>query len=308
MITLHQPSDLAARRVCLAIGMFDGVHLGHQQVLRQTLQDARLHQAAAAAVTFDRHPGSIVAPERAPKLIYSLPQKLRALAATGMDATLLIPFTREFSQQPAEVFVRSLAAGFGSIASVCVGATFAFGYKRAGNVALLKNLGAELGFSVHGLSSVQLDGRKVSSTNIRACIESGALDAAQQMLGRPYALAGMVRHGDELGRTLGTPTANLEATGRALPPRGVYAARACQGNQSWPAAVNIGLRPTMAAPAPELRVEAHLIDFSGDLYGQELELVFLRKIREEQRFASREALQHQIQSDIREVRLALGPG
>jgi riboflavin kinase/FMN adenylyltransferase len=289
------------RKVCLAIGFFDGVHLGHQQIIRQTISDARQHDALAVAVTFDAHPSTVVAPARVPPLIYSLAQKQRVVDLLGVDALLLIHFDRAFSTQTGEEFIRGLGRDFGQIQSLCVGSAFTFGHKRAGNVALLKTLGAELNFAVHGMAAVSLDGRRVSSTLIRERIAAGELDAAGQMLGRAWALAGIVAHGDGLGRELGFSTANLDVTGLVLPPGGVYAAHVLANGRTHRAAVNIGTRPTLKDPAPQLRVEAHLLDFSGDLYGRELEIVFREKLREERKFASLEELKSQISRDIVEA-------
>jgi len=289
-------------RLCIAIGFFDGVHLGHQQVIRQTLADARHHEATTLVVTFDRHPNAVVAPDRVPPLIYSLPQKLRAVEALGADCLLLIHFDEAFSRQPAEVFVRSLAPKPGRLQSLCVGADFVFGYKRGGNVTLLRQLGQELGFIVHGIAAVSLDGKAVSSTRIREVISSGDLDAAGQMLGRGYSIAGEVVRGDQVGKKLGFPTANLDVAGLVLPPRGVYAAHARHGNQDYRAAVNIGVRPTITDAQPQIRVEAHLLDFSGELYGEEIELTFVEKLREEQKFASLEELKSQIARDVQKAR------
>ena len=212
-----------SRKICLAIGFFDGVHLGHQQIIRQTVADAHQHNALAVALTFDRHPNAVVAPGRVPPLVYSLPQKLRAIESLGVDILLLNHFDEPFSRQTGEEFIRGLARDLGKIQSLCVGADFVFGRQRSGNVALLKKLGGELGFTVHGLAAVSLDGQMVSSTRIREAIRAGDLDAASQMLGRPYAISGRVVKGDRLGRQLGFPTANLDVTGLALPPNGVYA-------------------------------------------------------------------------------------
>jgi riboflavin kinase/FMN adenylyltransferase len=301
---LHHPRELAApdRKVCLAIGVFDGVHLGHQQVIRQAVADAEQQEGLAVVATFDCHPNTVVAPERVPPLIYSLPQKLRAIAALGVDATWVIHFDAAFSQQTGEEFVRGLAREFPQLHSVCVGGTFTFGHKRSGNVALLQRLGRELGFQVHGLAAVALDGQPVSSTRIRDAIRAGQLDAASQMLGRAYSLAGEVRRGDQLGRKLGFPTANLDTTGRVLPPPGVYAAHARALGKSHRAVLNIGVRPTLQHPEPRLQVEAHLLDFDGDLYGEELELTFVEKLRDEQKFPSLDALKEQIVRDIAAAR------
>ncbi|MGA2852699.1 MAG: bifunctional riboflavin kinase/FAD synthetase [Verrucomicrobiota bacterium] len=290
------------RKVCLAIGFFDGVHLGHQQIIRQTIADARQHNAIALALTFDRHPNSVVAPGRVPQLIYSLPQKLRAIESLGADKLLLVHFDKKFSEQPGEDFVRGLGSDLGSIQSICVGADFVFGRKRGGDVTLLKQLGGKAGFSVHGLAAVSLDGRTVSSTRIREAVRAGKLDAASQMLGRPYAISGRVIEGDKLGRELGFPTANLDVAGLVLPPNGVYSGFTKLKGRFFRAALNIGFRPTMTSAKPELRVEAHLLDFSGGLYGAELEVEIGEKLRDERKFASPAELRSQIASDIDAVR------
>jgi riboflavin kinase/FMN adenylyltransferase len=290
------------RKVCGAIGVFDGVHLGHQQVIRQTISDARQHEAIALAITFDCHPNTIVAPDRVPPLIYSLPQKLRVISSLEVETTLLIHFDKAFSQVSAENFISGLARDLGQVHSLCVGTAFTFGHKRAGNVELLKQLGAAFKFVVHGLASVSLDGQVVSSTRIREAIRQGKLDDASQMLGRAYSIAGEVIRGNGLGRQLGYPTANLEVSGLALPPTGVYAVHAQFAKRIYRAVVNIGYRPTLGTTSPKLQVEAHLLDFSGDLYGQELEIWFVEKLREEQKFASSDDLVRQIARDIDQAR------
>ena len=158
VISAARDARVDGKKVCLAIGVFDGVHLGHQQIIRQTISDARQHESLALIVTFDRHPSAIVAPDRQPSLIYTLPQKLRTLAALGADATLVFPFDKEFSRQTGADFIHLLANDLGKIHSICVGANFVFGYKRSGNVDLLKTLGKKLDFNVHGMASVALDG------------------------------------------------------------------------------------------------------------------------------------------------------
>lgn len=303
MQIIHAANELSprGRKVCLGIGFFDGVHLGHQQIIRQTIADARQHEAVALVLTFDAHPNTVVSPSRVPPLLYSLPQRLRAIASLGVDVTLVMHFDKAFSQQNGESFLRTLAHDLGRIQSICVGANFLFGHKRSGNVELLKRIGAELNFAVHGLASVALGGKTVSSTRVRERVLAGDLDAASQMLGRTYSLAGTVTRGDGLGQKLGFPTANVDTTGLALPPRGVYAVRAIVGGVSHRAVLNLGIRPTLQNPNPQLRVEAHLLDFQGDLYGQELELVFVEKLREEMKFDSLDELRAQIGRDILEA-------
>jgi len=306
MKIIHAANELNAgtRKVCLAIGFFDGVHLGHQQIIRQTITDARQQEANALVITFDRHPSAIVAPQRVPLLIYALSQKLRVIESLGADTLLLIRFDKAFSEQSGEAFIRSLARDLGHVQSLCVGANFAFGHKRAGDVQLLKSLGAELRFAVHGIAAVSLDGQAVSSTRIREAILAGDLDAASQMMGRAYSLAGRVVPGDRLGRQLGFPTANLDVTGLALPPNGVYAVHAEAGGKTHRAVLNIGHRPTLENPNPQLRVEAHLLDYQGDLYGQELEVMFVEKLRDEKKFASLAELREEIARDIQQAQAA----
>ena len=309
MKIIHAANELkpAGRKVCLTIGFFDGVHLGHQQIIRQTIADAHQHNAIALVITFDRHPNTVVAPDRVPPLIYSLPQKLGAIESLGADTLLLIHFDEKFSGQTGENFIRSLAGDLGKIQSLCVGADFVFGHKRGGNVSLLKKLGGELGFTVHGLAAVSLDRQIVSSTRIREAIRSGNLDAASQMLGRPYAISGRVLEGDRIGQQLGFPTANLNVSGLMLPPNGVYAGLAKVEKKFQRVALNIGFRPTVVSAAPQLRVEAHLLDFSGDLYGQELEIKIGNRLRGEKKFNSAAELREQIKRDIAMVRCAGQP-
>ena len=300
MKLIHAANELqpAGRKVCEAIGFFDGVHLGHQQIIRQTIVDARQHEGISVVVTFDQHPNTVVAPGRIPPLIYSLPKKLRVIESLGVDALLLIHFDKAFSEKTAEQFIRELVDGFDRIQSICVGSNFKFGHKREGNVALLKIFGDKFNFTVHGMAAVALDGQPVSSTRIRDAIRAGDLDAASQMLGRAYSLSGKVIEGDKLGHKLGFPTANLDATGLVLPPSGVYAIHANVDGKTFRSVLNIGYRPTLREPNPTLHVEAHLLDFNGDLYGKEMEITFVEKLRDEQKFSSMEELKKQITSDV----------
>lgn len=304
MKTIRTAKELkpGRRKVCLAMGFFDGVHLGHQQIIRQTVADARQHNAVALVLTFDRHPNAVVAPAYVPPLIYSLSQKQRTIASLGADALLLLHFDRRLSQRDGEVFVRKLVQDLGRVHSICVGADFQFGHKRSGNVVLLKQLGTQLGFVVHDVAALSLDYRVVSSTRIRRAIQTGKLDAASQMLGRPYSICGEIVRGDRLGRKLGFPTCNLDVAGLVLPPHGVYAVHAMARGKTYLAVLNIGVRPTLNSTLPQLRVEAHLLGFDGDLYGQEMEITFVEKLRGERRFQSLDALQRQIARDITKAR------
>jgi len=293
--------DTKGRRVCAAIGVFDGVHLGHQQVLRQTLSDAGRLEGLPLAITFDQHPSRVIAPDRSPKMIHSLDRKVETIAKLGFENILVINFTPEFCKLPAENFINGLAVDFEKLGSICVGSAFTFGHRRGGNVKLLKELGERLDFTVHGLAAVALDGEPVSSTRIRSAIGKGELDAASQMLGREYVLEGRIIQGDQVGRQLGFPTANLDVSELVTPATGVYAAHVQVDGESLRAAVNIGYRPTVTGER-ELRVEAHILDYNDDLYGRQLGLVFVRKLRDEQRFESMEALREQIDLDVRSAR------
>jgi riboflavin kinase / FMN adenylyltransferase len=304
MNVIHAAADLKPGHggVCLAIGVFDGVHLGHQRVIGQACEAARRAGAQSAVVTFDCHPNSVVAPNYVPPLIYPLSKKLQVIGSLGVDATYLIHFDRKFSEIPGEQFIRGLTRDFKAVRAICVGETFQFGCRRSGNVALLNTLGAELGYALHALPDVALDGQVVSSTRIREAVREGNFDSASQMLGRPYTLCGTIIEGERFGKKLGFPTANLDTTGILVPPSGVYAADARVNGKQYRAAVNIGNRPTLNSNEPRLTVEAHLLDFAQDIYGQEIELAFLKKLREEQKFPSPAALQEQIAKDVSAAR------
>lgn len=307
MKTLREPAELASegRPVALAIGVFDGVHLGHQEVIRRTVAAARRANGPAVVATFDRHPNAVVAPDRTPLAILPTSLRLQAFAELGVDAAWLIRFDEAFSRQTGEEFVRRLVAGFGRVAHICVGRDFHFGWRRSGDVDLLRRLGAELGFTSEAVPPQTLAGHIISSTGIRELIRRGALAEAARWLGRPYRFAGPVIRGDGLGRQLGFPTANLDVTGLQLPPGGVYAAWV-QGPDDWcPAVMNIGTRPTVTAAAGELRVELHLLGRDCDLYGRELVVQPVCRLRAEQRFASLEDLKAQIARDIAACRAVL---
>jgi riboflavin kinase/FMN adenylyltransferase len=292
--------------VCIALGMFDGVHLGHQHVVRHSILDACALGALSVAVTFHPHPLSVVQPARAPRLLQSLPQRLRALGTLGVDAVLAIPFTAELAAVDGTTFIQSLAAGLGRLRSVTVGQGFHFGHRRSGNVALLRLLGRELGYITHAAAPIHVGAERVSSTRIRTTLREGRLAVVAELLGRPYALSGPVMHGRELGRTLGFPTANIDITGLEVPPNGVYAARVHFHGTCYPAVLNLGVRPTVDAAPSQPQLEVHLLDFAGDLYGTELEVEFVRQVRPERRFPSLEALRAQITEDVKSARTILG--
>lgn len=293
-------------RVAVAIGVFDGVHRGHATVVGRMVEDSRARNVPAVVVTFDRHPGLVLAPGRAPLMVYPLWRRLEALEALGVETALVFTFDEAFSRQSPEVFLRRLLDGFGGLASVSVGTGFVFGHGRRGDLALLERLGAEHGFRVNGLPPVVVGSGPVSSTRLRERIAAGDFAETSNLLGRAYSLAGEVQVGDRLGRRLGFPTANLDVRGLVLPPEGVYAAVALGPGLRRAAAVNIGRRPTVTGALGEVRVEAHLPGFDGDLYGCRLELEFHQRLREERRFGSRDALVRQVGADVAEVRAWAG--
>ena len=307
MKIIHEPCEFApaTEGVSLAIGMFDGVHLGHQRILAQMVKDAGQLGTISVAITFDRHPNAVVAPEQIPPLIYSLGQRLSVIGSLEVDIAWLIRFDREFSRQPGAEFIDALVKDFGRIRSVWVGADFSFGHKRSGNVALLKARGQHLGFSVHDVPAVSCDGEIISSTRIRGAIRTGDLESASQMLGRPYSVLGRVLRGDQLGRELGFPTANLDVSGLGLPPMGVYAGIVDFGGRKYQAVANLGQRPSLDRPVGDLRFEVHLMEFEGDLYGHEIEFAFVKRLRAEEKFASLDALKRQIEKDAAAARALL---
>jgi riboflavin kinase/FMN adenylyltransferase len=302
VVQTAREAAVPGRNACLAIGFFDGVHLGHQQIIRQAEGDAQQHDATCTVVTFDPHPASVVAPESAPALIQTTNHRLRTLGTLGPDTILLLQFDSALREQSGEQFIRALHRDLGGIHSICIGADFHFGYRRSGNVAVLRQLGSELGFQVHGITAVALGDQTISSTRIRKAIRDGRLDVASEMLGRPHSLTGCVVRGDGVGRELGFPTANLDVTGLVLPPNGVYTAHSRVRGTRCRAVVNIGVRPTLTPGAGATRFEVHLMDFEGDLYDEELEVVLIDRLREECRFSSREELQRQIRRDITDAR------
>ncbi len=305
MKNLSRPDELGSGAAALAIGVFDGVHLGHQEVIRRMVCLAHARQAAAVVATFDRHPNAIIAPDRTPPAIQTPSQRLRVFAELGADATWLIRFDAAFSRQTGEVFVREMVRGFGRVIAICVGSGFQFGHRRSGDVDLLRRLGAEQGFLVEAVEPLTVNGQAISSTRIREAIRDGDLSTAGRLLGRAYSLAGRVVRGDQLGRRIGFPTANLDLSGLVLPPNGVYAVRAAVGEAEFPGVMNIGRRPTVTDAEVLPRVEVHLLDAQLDLYDRELTVTPVARLRDEMRFASLAALQAQIGQDVIAARALL---
>ena len=301
MQVLHEPTVISSAGVCLALGLFDGVHLGHQHVIRQALLDARASGARSVVATFDPHPMTVVRPDQAPRLLQPPSQRVAEIGRLGADAVLVLRFDAEFSRRTGEEFVRALASGFGRIRSFTVGEGFSFGRGRSGDVPLLRRLGGELGFSVNAMAPIQIGDAVVSSTRIRAALRDGNLALVGELIGRSYAVEGKVVEGDRIGRKLGFPTANLDVAGLELPPTGVYAVRVRHPSGEHVGALNIGFRPTLGSAVPALRFEVHLVGFEGDLYGATLNVEFVRRLRGEMRFDGLEALRAQIGRDVAEA-------
>ena len=289
----------------LAIGVFDGVHLGHQAVLLRALDDARTASGTAVAVTFDPHPIRVLRPELAPRLLTSTPHKLQLIRDLGIAHILLIPFDHTFAATAPADFIRALVAAARPLREICVGFEWSFGKGRAGNLALLEKLGAQLGFAEVGVPAVEVDGEIVSSTLIRRAVENGDLDHAARLLGREFTILGTVVEGDHIGKTLGFPTANLSAHNEQFPPNGVYTVEAQRGAQMLRGVVNIGVRPTIKNASGERVFEVHLFDFAETIYGEDLEITFRQFLRAEQKFPSLDALRAQIAQDAAQARVLL---
>ena len=281
----------------VAIGNFDGVHLGHQKILEIVTQRARELKGTSILVTFDPHPLSILRPAGRPPLILPMSEKIRVLSGLGLDVLLIIRFTREFSEITAEQFVEEVLARKLAAREVHVGSNFHFGAGGVGDFELMRRVGASRGIDVTKVPVVFFDNRPVSSTRIRENILRGRVDRAAAMLGREYAVRGLVVHGRGRGADLGFSTANLSTDYELIPAQGVYITRALVESRTWPSVTNIGDRPTFGEG--EQVIESHLLDYSGpELYGRTLKLAFCSRLRDERRFESPAALIEQIGKDV----------
>jgi riboflavin kinase/FMN adenylyltransferase len=291
----------------VTIGVFDGVHLGHRHVIAEARRLAAELGAKSAVVTFDRHPAAVVRPDSAPALLTDLDQRLELLASTGVDFALVVHFDEERSRETAEDFVRRELVECLRAKAVVVGADFHFGHGRRGDVALLQTMGQEHGFEVDGLqlmASAAADARVVSSTAIRSALAAGDVDGANRMLGRPHEVRGTVQAGDRRGRELGFPTANVGVPEEILlPADGIYAGWYLRPDGvALPAAISLGRRPTFYDDQKYSLLEAHILDFDGDLYGESARVRFVARLRGEEKFGSLEALVAQIEADVARTR------
>jgi len=303
MSVVHDFANWPRGPLHLAIGVFDGVHIGHQALVRQVAEHAGVESATPMAATFDPLPIEVLAPGAPPSALSEVDERARLLMAAGAQAVAVFRFTKDFASLPPDEFCARLAAA-GELRRVCVGEDFQFGRERAGDVDTLRDLGARHGFSVDLATPVTLDGAIVSSTRVRNALLAGNIESAARLLGRPYAVTGVVEHGDKRGRALGYPTVNLDVPRHRLLPRdGIYAVWATVARQRFRAASSLGVRPTFGGG--ERRLEAFLLDFEGDLYGDAIRIEFVKRLRDELRFASPQALSAQIAKDVEETRRAL---
>ena len=298
----------------VTIGAYDGVHRGHIAVIERVKALAAERGMATAVVTFDRHPASVVRPESAPPLLTDLEQKLELLDATGVDYTMVVHFDEARSKEPAEDFVRDDLVGCLNAKVIVVGEDFHFGHKRAGNVALLRTMGAALDFEVAPLELVGVDGQpaadesaRVSSTAVRKLLAEGDLERANVLLGRPYEVRGVVGHGDKRARDLGFPTANVNVPDDiCLPHDGIYAGWYLRpSGERLPCAISLGRRPTFYDDQPYSLLEAHVLDYDADLYDQPARVQFVQHLRDERKFDSVDALIAQMSLDCDAARQLL---
>ncbi len=308
MLRLSTIADLETleRPLHLALGVFDGVHIGHQAVIGAAVAGAEESGGVAGVLTFEPHPIQILAPDRAPRrILSSLEHKERLLEGLGVTVFLVLEFTSELAQQPAGEFAAGLVAA-PTLRQLSAGEDWKFGRQRAGTVALLESLGAREGVMVSAISSVMMDGERVSSTRLRQALRDGNLKAAAAMLGRPYAVMGAVERGAQLGRALGFPTANIAVGDEQLPPDGVYAVVVTATGEDRPGLANLGVRPTVSGERRLL--EVHLLNFEGDLYGVDVEVRFGRRLRGEKKYADVDALKEQILCDVAAARALFDEG
>ncbi len=302
MEILSSPAEWIARfgdtrkATALTIGNFDGVHVGHQKILRGVIERARAMNAVSAVLTFFPHPARVLRPDVAPGLLETLPQRLAEFEALGIDATLVLKFDRELATLSAEEFARRFLVEALRAQAVLVGANFRFGHKQAGDVKLLEELGRENGFAVEIVEPVLVDGQIVSSSAIRAAVREGRVEEAQRMLGRPFALMGEIRSGTGMGRKLVVPTLNLATEQETLPKNCVYATEVVVGGRCYQAVTNVGMRPTFNGQ--QLAIESHLFDFAETITSGPMAVKFLTRLRDEQKFSGPEALREQILRDI----------
>ena len=306
MEVLESISELERLRgpLFLAIGVFDGAHRGHQAVISTSADHARAANGTPVVVTFDPHPEKILRPERAPHLLTATQHKIALIRNLGVGHLLVVRFDKHFAATEPEDFVQQLVLHSKPLREICVGHEWSFGKNRRGNLDLLKKLGEKLNFQVVGVSPVRTNGEVVSSTAIRQAIEKGDFAKAAAMLGREYTILGTVTRGDNLGKKIGFPTANLSPHSEQFPPNGVYVAEAKIDNELHRGVINLGVRPTVSGGKSDRVLEIHLFDFNRDIYGCDVEVRFLKFLRPEKKFENLDALVQQIREDVKQAREA----
>jgi len=305
MDVIHFPEDVRPTRwsqPVLALGNFDGVHRGHRKILERVRRVAGERGGTSVVMTFDPHPPRVVRPDKAPALLMTKAQKLEAIADAGVHGAAIVRFTTELSRWDPETFVRTVLVGWLRVSEVWVGANFLFGHDRSGNFSLLRVLGGRYGFKAEKIDPVRYKDFVVSSTRVRRLVSEGRVDEAGALLGHQYVIDGTVMRGDQRGRTLGFPTANLCTENELLPPHGVYATTARVGSVVHPSVTNVGTRPTVD-PSGRTVIETHIFDLDRDLYGQRLRIGFVQRLRDERAFESLDALRAQIDADCGRARM-----
>jgi riboflavin kinase/FMN adenylyltransferase len=292
------------RQPVLALGNFDGLHLGHRTIVDRVVRSAAERAATPVVLTFDPHPARIIRPHAAPRLLMTTAQKVDVLGQLGVQGVAIVRFTGDVAAWDPETFVRLVLGGWLGVAEVWVGADFVFGHDRAGNLSTLRHLGSRYGFRAEAIEPVRYKEFVVSSSRARQLIAAGRVEEAAALLGRPYFLDGIVVHGLQRGRLLGFPTANLGTDNELLPPNGVYATLATLDGVEYPSVTNIGVRPTFHLPSATV-VETHILDMDRDFYGAPLRVSFVHRIRDERTFDDVEALKAQIAADCRSARALL---
>ena len=305
MDVIHFPDDSRPTRwtqPVLALGNFDGLHRGHRKILDRLARVADERNATSVVMTFDPHPPRVVRPDKAPPLLMTKPQKLEALQRAGVDGVAIVRFTPELSRWDPEMFVRTVLVDWLGVAEVWVGANFLFGHNRAGNFSMLRALGGRYGFRTGQIDPVRYKDFVVSSTRIRRLISEGRVDEAGALLGHSYYVDGAVIRGEQRGRTIGFPTANLCTDNELLPPHGVYATTTTLAGIVHPSVTNIGVRPTVDSSG-RTSVETHIFDMDRDLYGTSIRVGFVQRLRDERAFASIDLLRAQIAADCSRARV-----
>ncbi|HTG01120.1 MAG TPA: bifunctional riboflavin kinase/FAD synthetase [Nitrospirota bacterium] len=287
----------------LTLGNFDGVHLGHQAIFKKVISRAREIGGVSIAFTFEPHPLKVVAPERSPRLLNTFHAKMKLLEAAGIEIVMIAHFTRAFADQHPEDFARTVLHESIGVREVYVGYDYAFGRGREGSIESLKAMGRTFGFAVGVVEAVRVGDSVVSSSVIRDFLSSGAVSEAYAFLGRYYTIEGEVVHGAQRGKGLGFPTANLKTPNELIPGIGVYAVRVSLEGRSLRGVASIGIRPTF--DSGPMSVEIYLLDFSGDIYGKQMEVAFIKRLRGEEKFTDADALVRQIRKDVHEAELVL---